>query len=181
LGLARAFCILGNKIMVLSHIVAVSRNFVIGKNNALPWSMPEDLQYFHRTTRNHIVIMGRKNYEANGGALRNRTNIVITRNNSFSLNDAYVVPNIDRAIDLAMELGGKEVFIVGGGEIYRQTLPIIDRIYITLIDVKVEGDAYYPEIDFNNYNIVAQEYHCANERNPYDWTYYILETRVYTA
>ena len=142
--------------MILSHIVAVSKNFAIGKNNKLPWKMPEDMQYFHRVTAGHIVIMGRKNYEANHGALKGRTNIVITRNKNFKPLDAIVTDSIQNAIQIAKGHSPEEVFIVGGGEIYRQTLDLIDRIYITIIDTEIEADAYYPKIDPNNYNIVSK-------------------------
>lgn len=161
--------------MILSHIVAVSRNYVIGKDNRLPWHMPDDMRYFHRITRGHIVIMGRKNYEANGGALKGRSNIVITRNKGYTLPDAEVVHSVDEAIQLAASRTDDEVFIVGGGNIYAQTLATVDRIYITVIDTEVKGDAHYPRIDFDDYRIVSREPHSADKSNPFDWTYYILE------
>lgn len=161
--------------MVLSHIVAVSRNFVIGKNNTLPWRMPGDMRYFHRVTDGHIVIMGRKNYEANGKALKNRTNIVITRNRDFKPGDALVTRSIREALEIAGTFRPDEVFIVGGGEIYRQTLEIVDRIYITMIETQVVGDAFYPEIQLSDYRIVSRIPMQADLENPYDHTYYILE------
>ncbi|MEX0983141.1 MAG: dihydrofolate reductase [Bacteroidales bacterium] len=161
--------------MILSHIVAVSKNFAIGKDNKLPWKMPEDMQYFHRVTKGHIVIMGRKNYEANHGALKGRTNIVITRNDNFSPNDAIVTDSIEHAIQIAEGHNPEEAFIVGGGEIYRQTLDLVDRIYITIIDTEVDGDAFYPKIDPNNYHIVSKIEKKADRVNPFDHTYYILE------
>ena len=160
---------------MLSHIVAVSKNFVIGRDNRLPWHMPDDMAYFHRMTRNHVVIMGRKNYEANGKALSHRTNIVITRNTGYRLADAEVVHSVDEAIHVAATLTDDEVFIVGGGTVYAQTLEQADRIYITLIDAEFPGDAFYPNIDFKDYRIVSEEKHSADERNPYDWIYYVLE------
>jgi len=163
--------------MIISHIAAVSRNFVIGKNNQLPWKMPDDLNYFHKVTHGHIVIMGRKNYLANGKALKYRTNIVITRSDTFKPADATVVHSIEEAISTAKAFLPDEVFIVGGGEIYRQTLSIADRIYLTLIDVEVEGDAFYPEIDFNDYNTVSEIKKKSDRKNPYNHTYYILEPK----
>lgn len=162
--------------MILSHIVAVSQNFAIGRKNRLPWHMPDDLRYFHDVTRGHTVIMGRKNYHANGGALKGRTNIVITRKADYHLPDAMVTSSIEEAINIAVLKGEKECFIVGGGEIYRQTLERVDRIYLTLIDVRVEGDVYYPQINLNDYTVLSREDHQADERNPYNWTYYVLET-----
>jgi dihydrofolate reductase len=160
--------------MILSHIVAVSKNFVIGKNNKLPWRMPEDMRYFHRVTDGHIVIMGRKNYEANGGALKGRTNIVITRNQEFTPKDAIVTENIDKAIQKAASFHPEEVFIVGGGEIYRQTLELVHRIYITIIETEVDGDATYPEIDPEQYRIISKTEKKADRENPFDHCYYIL-------
>lgn len=161
--------------MILSHIVAVSTNFVIGKDNRLPWRMPEDMRYFHQVTDGHIVIMGRKNYEANGGALKGRTNIVITRNRSFTPEDAIVTDRIDKAINKAASFHPEEVFIVGGGEIYRQTLDLVHRIYITIIETEVDGDAYYPEIDPEQYHIISKTEKKADRENPFDHCYYILE------
>lgn len=159
--------------MIISQIVAVSKNWVIGKDNHLPWNMPSDAKYFHDITTGHPVIMGRKNYEANKKALPGRLNIVVTRKSNFQPEDAIVVHSIDQALGI---VNHPEVFIVGGGEIYRETLDITDRIYITVIDTLVEGDTFYPEIDFSDYKILSKDPHSADEQNPYNWTYYILES-----
>jgi len=161
--------------MILSHIVAVSRNFIIGKDNHLPWRMPDDARYFHDLTLGHAVIMGRKNYEANRKALPGRANIVISRTPVFRPSDAFVVRKIDDAIEMAKDMGEVEAFIVGGGEIYKQTLDLIDKIYITLIDTETEGDTYYPEINFHDYKILSENTHAADDKNPFKWTYYVLE------
>ena len=161
--------------MILSHIVAVSKNFVIGSNNRLPWHMPDDMQYFHRVTEGHIVIMGRKNYQANGKALRRRSNIVLTRDVNFMPGDALVVHNLQDAIALAESYGPEEVFIVGGGEIYAQSLNLVDRIYITIIETVVQGDAFYPEIKLKDYRILSKIEQKADQKNPFDHCYYILE------
>jgi len=166
--------------MIISHIVAVSRNWVIGKNNDLPWHMPEDFQYFHEKTMGHIVIMGRKNYQSNKKALPGRLNIVITRNKNFRPKDAVTAENVEAAIEyakkhIAQNPEKDEVFIAGGGEIYRQSLEFADRIYITVIDAEVEGDTYYPRINFADYTLISEDHHIANKENPHNWTYYILE------
>jgi len=139
--------------------------------------MPDELAYFHRVTDGQIVIMGRNNYEANGKALKNRTNIVISRKETFNPGDAIKVSGIDQAIDLAKSYKPEEVFIVGGGEIYKQTLPIVDRIYITIIDFNAEGDVSYPRININDYHIVSEINIKAYEKHPYDHTYYIIEPK----
>lgn len=164
--------------MILSHIVAVSKNFVIGKNNKLPWRMPDDMKYFHRLSDGHIVIMGRKNYEANGKALKNRINIVVTRNSKFRPVDAIVCDSIEKAIHIAKSNSDEEVFIVGGGEIYKQTLSLVNRIYITIIDTNVQGDTYYPEIMLDNYEIISKIEKKADSLNPFDHTYYILNKKL---
>ncbi len=163
--------------MNVSHIVAVSKNFVIGQNNQLPWQMPDDAAYFHRVTEGHIVIMGRKNYEANGKALPLRQNIVISRNPDYQLDDAMVVSSVDKALALAETFHPREVFIVGGGEIYKYTLELADRIYITVIDTIAEGDTSYPRIDFDDYKILSETPRKADRKNPFDYTFYILEKK----
>ncbi len=161
--------------MILSQIVAVSKNFVIGLNNTLPWSMPSDAKYFNDVTKGHVVIMGRKNYEANKKALPARTNIVISRSPDFFPNDAIVVRSIEESIKLAETIGETEAFIVGGGEIYRLSLKMVNRIYITVIDKDFEGDTRYPEINFRDYKIISSQGFKADKNNPYDWTYWVLE------
>ncbi len=167
--------------MILSHIVAVSKNFVIGVNNTLPWKMPSDSKYFHDVTRGHVVIMGRKNYEANGNkALKGRTNIVITHRKDFHLNDSIVVHCLEEAIEYAASLHEDEVFIVGGGEIFKQSLDLVDRIYITVIDTFAEGDTFYPGISFSKWDIISEIPNKADEKNPFDYTYFILQRRFLT-
>jgi dihydrofolate reductase len=161
--------------MIISHIVAVSRNFVIGKNNKLPWRMPDDMHYFHKVTDGHIVIMGRRNYEANGKALRNRTNIVITRSDDFQPKDALHTDSIERALEIARSFAPEEVFLVGGGEIYKQTLEILNRIYITVIETEVDGDTFYPHINISDYKVLSKTDKKADTDNPFDHTFYILE------
>lgn len=164
--------------MILSHIVAVSKNFVIGKNNRLPWKIPDDAQYFHDVTMGHTVIMGRKNFEANKGVLPGRTNIIITRNKNFPVSEGcFQASTIKEAINIAKSAGEEEVFIVGGGEIYKQTLGMVDRIYITVIETEVEGDTFYPEINFMDYQIISSIRNKSDHKNPFDYTYFILSTK----
>jgi dihydrofolate reductase len=164
--------------MIISHIVAVSKNFVIGKNNRLPWKMPADSKYFHDITMGHIVIMGRKNYEANKGALPGRTNIVISRKKNYKIaEESYLASSIEEALDIAKSMGDDEIFIVGGGEIYKETLKIINRIYITIIDTVAEGDTFYPEINIKDYQIISKIRNKSDRKNPFDFTYYILNSK----
>ncbi|MBN1133156.1 MAG: dihydrofolate reductase [Bacteroidales bacterium] len=160
--------------MICSHIVAVSKNGVIGIDNRLPWKMPRDVAYFNRITKGHCVIMGRKNYEANKKALPDRTNIVISGNMNYHLEDSIVVHSIDEALNRARQSGEKEAFIVGGGEIYKQTRKIVDRIYITVIDTVVKGDTLYPLPDFSKWRILSEIPMQKDENHPFNYTYYIL-------
>ncbi len=161
--------------MIISQIVAISQNRVIGKDNRLPWHMPDDLAYFFRMTRERYIIIGRKNYEANGKALPNRINIVVTRKKDYIAPGCIVLYNINDAINYAQERGEEEVFISGGSEIYKATLEITDRIYLTLIDTEVEGDVFYPELDMRKWQVVSAEKHKADLRNKYDYTYFVFE------
>ena len=161
--------------MTISHIVAVSENNVIGKNNQLPWYMPADMEYFKNTTWGHYVIMGRKSYEAEGKALAGRTNIVITRNNHYYIPDGIVVQSIEEAFRIPEQKGENEIFIIGGGELYKQSLEITNKVYLTRIHTICEGDVFYPELDRKNWKIVKKEFHLNDQKNPFSYTYFIFE------
>jgi dihydrofolate reductase len=161
--------------MIISQIVAISRNRVIGKDNKLPWHMPDDLAYFFRMTRGRHIIIGRKNFEANGKALPDRVNIVVTRRNDYEAPGCIIVHSPENAIQYARSAGEKEAFISGGSGIHRATLDITDRIYLTLIDAEVEGDVFYPKLNMNQWRTVSEIKHKADARNKYDYTYFIFE------
>jgi dihydrofolate reductase len=146
--------------MILSHIVACSENGVIGKDGCLPWRIPEDLKFFKQMTLGHVVIMGRKTFESLPNALPNRLNVVVTRDKTYEAKGAVTVRNIEQALSLAREhrtMYGNEVFIVGGGEIYQQTLDLVDRIYLTLIHKNFEGDARYPDLVLKDFKEVKRD------------------------
>lgn len=152
--------------MILTHVVACSENRVIGTQGGLPWNIPEDMKFFKETTKGHIMIMGRKTFDSfNGRALPNRYHIVITRDpskHSFPSTESspvVFVSSIDEAIEHAKPLTAKwgdEVFIIGGGEIYKQAMPVTDKVYLTLIHREFPGDTYYPEIDQSKFKLVEQ-------------------------
>ena len=150
-----------SKKIILSHIVAVSQNNVIGLKNKLPWHIPEDLKYFYSTTKNKALIMGRKTFQSLGKSLPNRLNVVLTKNKGFKADGAVVFASFDEALkycqkDKILEKYGKEIFITGGGEIYKQSLPLMDRLYITRINKEYEGDAFYPEIPRNQFKELSR-------------------------
>lgn len=130
---------------MISLIVAHDRNRVIGYKNGMPWHLPGDLQYFKATTMGKPVLMGRKTFESIGRPLPGRRNIVITRNASYQAEGIEVVGSLDEALSLVSEV--PEVMIIGGEQIFTQSLPIADRLYITLIDETFEGDTYFPSYD----------------------------------
>jgi len=131
--------------MSLSLIVAMAKNNTIGVNNTLPWRCAEDLKHFKALTMGHHMIMGRKTFDSIGKPLPGRTTVVITRNSDLEIEGCVVVHSLDEA--LAACAGDEEIFIVGGAELYRQALPLVDTLYITEIQQEVEGDAHFPEFD----------------------------------
>jgi dihydrofolate reductase len=161
--------------MRITAIAAMSLNRVIGKDNQIPWHLPADLKFFMQTTRGHYVVMGRKNYIAMGKPLSRRTNIVITRNPFFVSSGCLVVHSLEEALALAHEGGEEEAFIIGGGEIYRQSMDYLDKIYLTTIDLHVDGDVFFPEIDAETWTVVDRKEFAADEKNPYA---FIIETYV---
>jgi dihydrofolate reductase len=167
--------------MILSHVVAVSENNAIGVKNDLPWSIPEDLKFFKEKTLNSVIIMGRKTYESIGRPLPKRTTIVISKTSKVSDYPAgvLVAPSIPAAIELAQPLALKnnqeEVFIVGGGEIYRQSLDLVDKVYLTRVHLSVEADAYYPEISNINFKINSEK---PSKDDKYAYTFYEYERKA---
>jgi dihydrofolate reductase len=137
--------------MKLSIIVASSRNSVIGLDNQLPWHLPDDLQYFKSVTMGKPIIMGRKTFESIGRPLPGRTNIVLTRDQNWSADGVMAAADLDAALALAKtacaESGVDETMIIGGEQIYRMTMAVAHRLYVTQVDAHVEGDAYFPEVD----------------------------------
>lgn len=145
--------------MKLCLIVAVSRNGVIGLNNQLPWHLPEDLKYFKSVTMGKPIVMGRKTYDSIGRPLPGRTNIVITRDASWSAPGVEVAQTLETALELGATAcdaaGAEEIMVIGGEQIYRMTLDAADRLYLTQVDADVEGDAFFPEIDPKIWNQVS--------------------------
>ena len=128
----------------ISLIAAVAENRAIGKDNQMLWHIPEDLEYFRRTTKGHPVIMGRNTFESIGQALPGRTNIIITRDKSYQAKDCLVVNSLEKALKQANKSSGgdKEIFIGGGGQIYKQTLPMADRLYLTIVKGNFEANTF---------------------------------------
>jgi len=162
---------------VISIIVAASENNVIGIQNRLPWNLPADLQYFKNTTWAMPIIMGRKTFESMGQPLKGRQNIVITRQKDYSYPGITVVTSIDEAIAEAEKQEVNEIFITGGTEIFLQAFPKVNRIYITRIHAQIEGDAYFPEINKDEWELKRSEPHEADEKNSLPYTFEVWERK----
>ena len=157
--------------MTISMIVAASENNAIGKDNKLPWHQPADLKFFKNTTWGMLVVMGRKTFEAMGKALPGRTNIVITSNRDWQSEGATVVQSINEAITAAEATNCKEIFIAGGGEIFKQTISIADKLYLTRIHAEIEGDVFFPEIDETLWKKEFEKELKADDKNKYDMSF----------
>ncbi len=165
--------------MLLSLIVAAAENGVIGRNNALPWHLAEDLKHFKRLTMGKPILMGRKTFESIGRPLPGRTNIVITRNRDYQPDGVRVVDSLSAALDLAEAIalidGADELMVIGGAQIYAEALPVAQRLYLTRVHAAVEGDAVLPQIDWSRWREVSRERCTAEPPNPYDYSFLVYE------
>ncbi|MEY3932932.1 MAG: Dihydrofolate reductase [Pseudomonadota bacterium] len=159
----------------LSIIVAMSSNHVIGVNNTLPWHLTEDLKYFKSLTTGHTIIMGRKTYQSIGRPLPHRRNIVISRNTETSYEGAEVVHSIEDAISISKN--DKEVFVIGGADIYKQALNQVDYLYITEIKKSFSGDAFFPEIDKSKWSEISREDHATADGLEFSFVSYQKNTK----
>lgn len=161
--------------MIISAIAAMSSNRIIGHQGDLPWHQPRDMRYFKETTMGHHVIMGRTNFASmNYRPLRGRTNIVLSRDPFFITSSAVVMHSIEEAISHAFEAGEEEVFIIGGGQIYSQSMHLVDKIYLTEVITELPGDTYFPELDPNEWNILSSQYFDADEKNEFPMRFDVL-------
>lgn len=158
---------------ILSAIVAVAENGVIGAENDLPWRLSADLQRFRRLTMGHHIVMGRKTWESIGRLLPGRTSVIVTRQTNYEVQGAKVANAIENAIELCQ--GDDEPFIVGGAEIYRASLPLVTRLYFTRVHTEIEGDARFPEMNWANWRKIEQTFHSADEKNEFDHTFSIWD------
>lgn len=163
--------------MIVSAIVAIAKNGVIGSGNQIPWHLSADMAFFKRTTMGHFVIMGRLTFLSLGRPLPKRTNVVVTRDLFFTATGCLVAHSLEEALSLAEEAGETEVFIIGGGQIYRESLEYLDRIYLTEVDAEVEGDVFFPELKGGEWKVVRSESHPADEKNDFPYTFKTLERR----
>ena len=167
--------------MQIAMMVAAAENGVIGRDNRMPWHLPEDLRYFKQTTMGKPVIMGRKTFESIGRPLPGRTNIVLSRQHDLQLPDGVKkVQTVQHALQLAEEACKNdaidEVMVIGGEEIYRLFMPQATRLYLTCVHASVEGDARFPWQP-DQWRVLSEEHHAASGDNPYDYSFCVLEKR----
>ena len=160
---------------MLSHIVAASENNIIGIKNGLPWRLPNDFKYFKNKTWGMPVIMGRHTYESMEKDLPGRINIVVTKKTDWHPKNVFVTHTIEEAVAKAKETEAREIFIIGGGEIFSQTMDNVDRIYLTRVHTTVEGDTSYPELDVSKWKRIKEDSFPADEKNNYPYTFEIWE------
>jgi dihydrofolate reductase len=166
--------------MTISLIAALTKNRVIGKNNDLPWHLPDDMKYFMQTTKGHCVIMGRRNYESIPEKFRplpNRTNIVLTRQKAFEAANCHVVHSLSEALAFAQKQNENEVFIIGGAEIYTMALPHAQRLYLTEIDTVLEGDTFFPSYDKAQFTETSRKHHLADARHPFVFDFVVYDKK----
>lgn len=161
--------------MIVSAIVAMSSNRVIGKDGDLPWHLPRDMKFFKKTTMGHHVIMGRESFASMGYVpLKGRTNIVLTRNPYWITSSAIVMHSVEEALSFAHDAGETEAFIIGGGKIFENSLHLIEKIYLTEVIAHVVGDIYFPELDMNEWHIASSEFFEPDDKNEFPLRFEVL-------
>lgn len=167
--------------VAVGMIVAMARNGVIGRDNQLPWHLPNDLKYFKATTMGKPIVMGRKTYESIGKPLPGRPNIVISRDSDFQAEGVLLASTIDGALALAkrtaLDVGVDEIMIIGGSQVYSALLPSVDRLYLTEVHAEVEGDSHFPSMNFGQWRELSRENFFAEGGNPFDYSFVIYQKR----
>lgn len=163
--------------MIVSSIVATAKNSVIGHNNQIPWYLPADLKFFKKMTQHHHIIMGRKCFESIGNPLPNRTNIIVTRSPFFIVTGCIVAHSIDEALQIAADNDETEAFIIGGGEIYNQSIDYWDKIYWTEVDIEPAGDVFFPKLNMEEWKLQSKECHEVDEKNEHAYCFNIYERK----
>ncbi|MBB3169994.1 type 3 dihydrofolate reductase [Simiduia aestuariiviva] len=162
----------------IALIVAKAENDTIGRDNQLPWHLPDDLAYFKRVTMGKPIIMGRKTFESIGRPLPGRPNIVITRQPDWLAEGVTVCNSVEQAIalgcNMAEQAGVDEAMVIGGSEIYRQALPLASRLYLTQVHAEVPGDAHFPAIEPSQWQQISEDRRVAGGSNPHDYSFIVL-------
>jgi dihydrofolate reductase len=160
--------------MKISLMAAMSKNRVIGNKGSIPWNMPADMKFFREKTENKVILMGRKTYESLPiRPLPNRTNLILTRDINYRAEGAIVVNSIEQALKKAEKLDANELMVIGGSEIYKEFLQVADKIYLTVIDAEIKGDAFFPELG-SEWKEISRDDRKKDEENSYNYSFIIL-------
>ena len=165
--------------MIISHLVALSNNYVIGVNNDLPWKLKKDLQHFSAYTQNKVIVMGRKTFESIGRPLPNRKNIVISSTLS-STSEIQIVNSLEQAISEATDWNKEnnlveEVVLIGGGYIFKESINLVNKLVLTRVNCDIDGDVFYPSLDFTEWSMISNESFKKDKENEYD---FLVETYI---
>jgi len=163
--------------MIISLVVAAAENNAIGKDNQLLWNLPNDLKFFKNLTWGMLVIMGRKTYESFNKKLPGRVNIVITRQDDWKAEGTIVVADLNEALAKTEESNFKEAFIIGGGEIYKQSIDRADKIYITRVHASFDADTFFPAIDESKWKLTSNEDFTKDDKHAYDYSFQVWEKK----
>ena len=166
--------------MIVSLVAAVAKNYVIGKNNGLPWRLPDDMKFFMETTKGHYVILGRKNFESlphKFKPLPDRTNVVVPRQKDYKAHGALVVHSCEDALKVAEVNKESEAMVIGGSDIYTLALPVANRLYITEVNAEVEGDVYFPKFDKEDWTETSRVPHPADEKHAYSFDFVVYDKK----
>ncbi|MFB6466105.1 dihydrofolate reductase [Cytobacillus sp. Hz8] len=159
---------------MISLLWAMDEKRTIGKKNQLPWHLPEDLKYFKRVTMGHPIIMGRKTFDSIGRPLPGRENMILTRNQDFQIQGCHILHSIEELLAYSRTIED-EIFVIGGAEIFKEVLPIADRLYVTQIYEIFDGDTYFPFFPLDEWKILSREKGIKNEKNPYEYEFLVYE------
>lgn len=159
--------------MILSAIVAADEKNAIGKDNQLPWHLPDDLKFFKKTTIGKPVLMGRRTYDSMGGALKGRLNIVLTRQSDLQLPEGVLlVHNLEKGVELLEKENTEEAFIIGGGKVFEESMQLLDRVYLTRVETVIEdAEAFFPHMDHTHWKLAWDEHHTSDEKHKYAFTF----------
>ena len=161
--------------MIVSLIAAMGKNRVIGKDGDVPWHLPDDLEFFEKKTRGHFKLMGRKTYEEPNFEHDPEKSILLTRKKEYDAGLAKVVNSIEEGFEYAGRMGEEELFVTGGAKVYRQTIDLADRIYLTTIDGEFEGDSYFPEFNIDDWELISDRYHGKDRDHKYSFHFLVFQ------
>jgi dihydrofolate reductase len=160
---------------MISVIVAMAKNRVIGANNRIPWQLPGEQQLFKSITMGHHIVMGRKTYESIGRLLPGRTTVIVTRQTDYHVPGAVIASSLKDAMNAAAR--DDEIFVIGGAELFREALPLADRLHLTVVDAEPAGDTFMPDLDLNGWEQITEQRYAPDDRHAYSYTYAVYERR----